>query len=238
MNFRFNFLCAIIGAALAGCGVPNAAGPVPNAADPVSNAASVSSNFSKVRHRDARLFISDYEAQQIYIYTVPAFRLIKTISNVGQPQGECSDNRGDVWVTSNFQIFEFDHAGSLVRTQNDPFGFPGVGCEWDPTTGNLAVTNINVYCCSGTVLIYPGGSGTPSQFGVADGRLYYYVGYHSRGNLFFDAEDLNYAFLLGELPKGGKARDIDVSGGPIGWEGMVQSGGPSTLYVGDITCKS
>jgi hypothetical protein len=142
-------------------------------------------------------------------------------------------------VTADYppNIYELNHDGTLVRTLSDPFGFPAGGCAWDPTTGNLAVTNINRYCCSGTVLIYPGGSGTPSQFGDPYGRLYHYVGYDSRGNLYFDGEDLNYQFLLGELPKGGKVRTIDVSGGKIVWPGMVQSAGPSALYIGDQTCK-
>jgi hypothetical protein len=133
--------------------------------------------------------------------------------------------------------YELNHDGSVVRALPDPFGYPAQGCAWDPTTGDLAITNINFYCCSGDVLIYPGASGTPRQVSDPYGRLYYFVGYDSHGNLFFDGEDLNYEFHLAELPKVGSEHSIEVSGGTIVWPGMVQSAGPGSLYIGDQNCK-
>jgi hypothetical protein len=142
-------------------------------------------------------------------------------------------------VTADYppNIYELNHDGTLVRTLSDPFGFPAGGCAWDPTTGNLAVTNINRYCCSGNVLVYSGASGTPRQFGSPYQKFAYFLGYDSSGNLYFDGEDLNYQFILSELPKGASnGHEIDISGGRIVWPGMVQSAGPAALYVGDQDC--
>jgi hypothetical protein len=55
MNVRFNSVCALIAAILAGCAAPNTAGPVPNAVP-------ATTNFSQAHHRDVRLFVSDYGA--------------------------------------------------------------------------------------------------------------------------------------------------------------------------------
>ncbi|HEY6326817.1 MAG TPA: hypothetical protein VIW73_09945 [Candidatus Cybelea sp.] len=238
MNVRFNTVCTLIAAAFVGCAAPNAGRPAPGGIP-------LASNFAAPRARDVRLFVSDYEAGAILVYSLPSLSLIKTISLVNQlPKGECSDNHGDVWVTNDVPqnaprlTNEFNHDGVLINTLSDPFGFPGQGCAWDPTTGDLAVTNINFSCCSSNVLIYPGASGTPRQLGGEGIKFSYFLGYDSQGDLFFDGEDLNYQFTLSELPKGGQsAHDIDVSGGKIVFPGMVQSTDSATLYVGDIDCK-
>ena len=244
MNARFKPLCTLIAAAVsAGCGAPSAPGGIANAVP-----ATTTSNVSKAQARGARLFVSDYGTLGvpgvIYIYSLPSLSLLKTISNVGQPKGECSDNRGNVWVTSDNPrslpqvTYELNHDGQVIKTLQDPDGYPGQGCAWDPTTGDLAITNINFSCCSGNVLIYPGGTGSPRQLGAPGLRQAYFLGYDSNGNLFFNGEDLNYSFMLAELPKGSRnADDIDVSGGTIVSFGMVQSGGPGVLYIGDQNCK-
>ena len=244
MNVRFNPLCTLIVASLTGCAAPNAAGPAPNLSGPDPNAV----RASRAPHRDVRLFVSDYGTLgvpgRILIYSLPSLTPITTNSNVGQPKGECSDNRGDVWVTADNPrslpqvTYELNHEGLVIKTLQDPDGYPGQGCAWDPTTGDLAITNINFSCCSGNVLIYPGGTGTPRQVSAPGQRLASFVGYDGNGNLFFDGQDLNYQFMLAELPKGAQnADDIDVSGGTIVWSGMVQSGGPGILYIGDQNCK-
>ena len=244
MNVRVNSLCTLMAATVAaGCGMSNAPGPLANAAPAIAT-----SNVDNAQARGARLFVSDYGtlgvAGRILVYSLPGLAPIATNSNVGQPKGECSDNHGHVWVTADNPrsvpqvTYELNHDGSTIKTLLDPYGYPAQGCAWDPTTGDVAVTNINFACCSGNVLIYPGGSGTPRQVSAPGLRLAYFVGYDSRGNLFFDGEDLNYSFFLGELPKGASnGNDIDVSGGTIVWSGMVQSTVPGTLYVGDQNCK-
>ena len=237
MNVRFLTVCTLTAAVLAGCAAPGAGGPTPSRLLP--------SNVAAPQARDARLFVSDYEAEQILIYSLPSLTLIKTISLVNQqPKGECSDNHGNVWVTNDVPrglprvTNEFDHDGALIKALIDPDGYTGDDCAWDPTTGDLAITNINFSCCTENVVIYPGGSGTPRQIGGQNMRQAYFLGYDSQGNLFFDGEDLNYAFALWELPKGGSStNDIDVGGGKIVFPGMVQSTAPGTLYIGDINCK-
>jgi DNA-binding beta-propeller fold protein YncE len=159
------------------------------------------------------------------------------------PQGECSDKRGNVWVTNTyaFQILKFSHTGTLLKTLADPDGYP-VGCAIDPTTGNLAVTNIRNFSGFGEVLVFSHASGTPTiyqdQYGYPRLEYYYFDGYDPKGNLFVDGNTDSHVFVLAELPKDGNAfTNISISGDTIYFPGMVQwwaSG--DYLAVGDQGC--
>ena len=109
------------------------------------------------------LFVSDAGTADVYIYNVKTLKVIGTITGFAQPQGECSDNKGNVWVTdaSGETVYELSHRGHLENELVEKDATP-VGCAWDPTTGNLAVMSLlGVPSQSGGVLLFLKGSRTP-----------------------------------------------------------------------------
>lgn len=186
------------------------------------------------------LFVSDAGTADVYIYKLPNLKVVGTITGFSQPQGECSDNKGDVWVTdTNAQtIYELSHHGRLENELSDSSGYPA-GCAWDATTGNLAVMNLfGTGSTNGAVLIYVHGSGSPVPY-TNTGQYYYnFGGYDSSGNLFFDGGDSNGNFMLSELPHGSEsAYTVKLSGGTIYYPGMVQwDSSKHDLIVGDQSC--
>lgn len=194
------------------------------------------------------LFVSDPGTYDVYIFRIPGLKLLGTLTGFSQPQGECSDNLGHVWVdntgyySGNHVIYEYAHDGTLINTLNDPTGLP-VACAWDAKTGNLAVANIFDDGGSepaGEILVYPEASGTPTSYTDPDMYYYYYMGYDNESNLFIDGTTAypSYSFVLGELPKSGSAAfTINLTGGTIYDPGGVQWYTPGNdLIVGDQVC--
>jgi hypothetical protein len=189
------------------------------------------------------LFISDSGVGDVYIYELPSYTLMATITGFHLPQGMCSDNSGDVWLASthDFQIVEFNHAGSIVNRLSDTSGWP-VGCAWDSRTGNLAVTNIidfntNGAQVPGEVLVYPGATGTPTAYQDPDMYNYYSVAYQTNGNLFFSGyrDYSDTTFGLDEIPLHANApSQMTVSGGTIYDPAGLQW--HQGLLVGDQAC--
>ncbi len=186
------------------------------------------------------VFVSDPGVDDLYIFRLPTLKYVGKVTGLNDPQGECTDNSGDVWVanTKAFQTLEYSHNGELKSTLGDPIGDPA-SCAWDATTGNLAVTDI-IGQGSNTpaIEIYQHATGTPTQYRNPDVIRYYSAGYDDEGNLFVDGQDSGGSFVLSELPKGGaQARTIQIIGGTIYVPGMVQWYAPSGyLAVGDQEC--
>jgi hypothetical protein len=186
------------------------------------------------------LFVSDAGTADVYIYKLPALTVVATITGFSQPQGECSGNSGDVWVTdANSQtIYELSHRGQLDNALNDATGYPD-GCAWDPSTGNLAVMSLfGTGSSAGSVLVFKKGSYNPKRYRVSGQYYYNFAGYDGSGNLFFDGRDANGNFMLSELPKGASSgHALTVKGGTIYFPGMVQwDAARSELVVGDQSC--
>ena len=185
------------------------------------------------------LFVSDAGTDDVYMYLLPTLKLVGTITGFVQPQGECADTKGNVWITdTNAQtIYEVSHQGRLENSLVDPNGYP-VGCAWNPKNGDLAVMNLfGIEGGQGSVLVYPSGSKSPTEY--ANPKQYYYNfgGYDNSGNLFFDGRERG-AFVLSELSAGAKsAKTVTVTGGEVYFPGMVQwETSSSKLLVGDQDC--
>jgi len=200
-----------------------------------------------------QLWISDPGTNDVYIYNMPSLTLVATLTGFDQPQGECSDSSGDVWVTNtgyksgNHVIYEYSHDAVLMKTLTDSTGLP-VGCAWDKTTGNLAVTNIFDDGPSqppGEVVVYPlVGSGAPTTYQDPDSSVYAYfsAGYDGRGNLYFDVAPYAYTpAYVDKLPKGGTSvHRITISGtihGPGAVQWIASGGGGPYLMVEDDDCS-
>ena len=186
------------------------------------------------------LFVSDAGTGDVYMYAVPSLELVGTITGFSQPQGECSDSKGDVWITdTNAQtIYEVSHEGRFENKLSDPNAYPD-GCAWNPKNGDIAVMNLfGLSGAPGSVLVYPHGTGVPTTYTNPKQYYYNFGGYDSSGNLYFDGRGEQGNFMLSKLAAGAKsAASLMVSGGKIYFPGMVQwqlSSGE--LLVGDQEC--
>jgi hypothetical protein len=186
------------------------------------------------------LFVTDAGTNDVYLFKLSTLKHLGTITGFDNPQGACSDNKGNVWV-ANYgagNILEYSHEGVLENTLTDSTGYPA-GCAWDPTTGNLAVTNLfDASSEPGAVLIYRHASGSPVAYRNKAQSSYYFAGYDTEGNLYFDGKNATGDFMLSELPKGAaKAYSIEIIGGTIYFPGMVEWYATGKyLIVGDQSC--
>jgi hypothetical protein len=185
------------------------------------------------------LFVSDAGTADVYIYKLPTLELMATITGFLQPQGECPDGSGDVWVTDagGQTVYELTHRGQLLNEITD--SSTPVGCAWDPTTGDLAVMDLfGSGTTAGNVLVYAKGTGSPKTYRNPKQYYYNFGGYDASGNLFFDGRNGSGRFILSELPKGANvARTITLSGGTIYFPGMVEwNRQTKRLIVGDQSC--
>ena len=148
-------------ALLDGCGIgatPSAAWQplAPNAAQPVRPDRSPSWMAPGAK-KDDLLYVSDVATADVYVYSYPQGALVGTLTGFTRPAGLCVDTAGDVYVTDlfAFQIVEYSHGGTApIATLKDQRKEPG-DCAFDPTTGNLAVSNVSSpYSDPGNVAIY------------------------------------------------------------------------------------
>ncbi len=184
------------------------------------------------------LYVSDQVTNDVYVYSWPGAKLEGTLSGFNAPANLCTDANGNVYVTNylSHDILEYAHGGrSPVKTLKargeDPYG-----CSVDPTSGDLAVTNISSAkggSLGGDVLIYKDAGGTPKA--LEDSRFATYVscGYDDRGNLFIDGYNASDYFTFAELPKGHDAltnitiNHVIVGAGGLLWNGKYMTVGDS-----------
>jgi hypothetical protein len=177
------------------------------------------------------LYLSD-GGGYVYVYSYPKGELVGTLTGLNLPQGECVDKAGDVFITNTnlSQILEYAHGGTEpIATLSDPGEYP-VGCAIDPTTGNLAVTNLSAYGSGPTnsVSIYKGATGRPQMFTDPDIYFMFFCGYDKKGNLFVDGQHFGgggHGFQLAEL-RAGSSTFVNIAvpvvvdfPGAVQWEG-------------------
>ncbi len=196
------------------------------------------------------LYVSDTETSDVYVFSYPKGKLVRTLTGFTDPAGECVDKSGDVFITNTgaSNILEYAHGGSTaVATLNDPGYFP-TGCSVDPVTGNLAVTNFSTSNSGpGNVILYRHAKGKPTgnyMDSAIDNMLL--CSYDNAGNLFLDGLSQGNAFQFAELRKGGTSlfnvklnQNIQNAGG-VEWDGTnVAVGDQATnvIYQFAITGK-
>lgn len=235
--------------ALTGCakGATPAAPAVQNASTSVAVAAALPHHdrgrswFSaEAKGGNPLLFVSDSGTGDVEMYSFPTLKLIGTVTGFSQPQGECSDDKGDVWVTDTNaeKVYELSREGRVENRLDDPGDAPA-GCAWDSRSGDLAVMNLfSDEDDPGEVVIFPKGSGHPKTVKNQNQFYYDFGGYDGSGNLFFDGRASDGSFMLAELPQGASsASTLAVGGGKIYFPGMVQwDPSQDRLLVGDQSC--
>jgi hypothetical protein len=195
--------------------------------------------------KDNLLYLTDEEADDVYVYSWPRGELKGTLTGFDAPNGECVDKAGEVFVANEdkSQILEYAHGGtSPIKTLSDPGQYP-VGCSVDPTTGNLAVTNIDTPKGGpGNVAIYTDAHGSPTAYTAAIFYYYFFCGYDNDGNLYVDGTDTGNTFEFAELLSGGSSfttvtlnQSIEFPGG-VQWDGNhVAVGDQEEPYIYEFT---
>jgi hypothetical protein len=191
--------------------------------------------------RGGLLYISDYQAYTVYVYTYPGETPVGTLTNVGTPAGECADAAANVYIADNDgKIREFAHGGtSPIVTLKLPSNLHTLACSVDPTTGNLAVTanadSDKEKEGAGDVFIYRHSRGKPEKFRTSSLFEYLFLAYDNAGNLFVDGltQSAPRQFAYAELPSGSKTMTpITLTGGSIASPGNVQWDG-AHITIGD-----
>ena len=220
-------------ALVAGCGSGLPASTTLSSAD-----RSASGMASDAASTASLLYVSDAGTFDVYVYTFPELKPAGKLTGFDEPQGECSDKSGNVWITNTVsqQVLEFAHGGKhAIRTLTDPSGYPG-GCAVDASSGDLAVTNVFNNSGAGEVLIYHGGRGTPTPYSNPAVTFYYFDGYDAAGNLYVSGSTAGRAYVLSRLARGRhKLESLSVRGGTVHFPGSVQWIGTG-LVLGDQEC--
>jgi hypothetical protein len=175
----------------------------------------------------------------VSVFSWPKLKQVGLLTGFEFPYPMCVDKAQDVYVTDSDanEIYEYAHGGTApLKTLPDPGGDPDA-CSVDPTTGNLAVTNLLKGSSAGNLEIYAGGTGTPTAYTDPNIFAYWFPAYDNKGNLFFNGFDPSFGTVYtDELQKGHNSlksitlnQQIDFPGGLL-WDGKY-------LAYGDLTAN-
>lgn len=162
---------AILATLVAGC---NSAGTTPFAFAPSAERSSVVSHFAHQHSwvapdakRHDLLYISDYGTYEVSVFSYPEGKLKGMLSGFIGPYGECADPSGHVYIAIENppSVLEYAHGGTKpIATIADPGQYP-YSCSYDPTSGDLAVTNeYSQSSTPGSVSIYRRARGEPHNY--------------------------------------------------------------------------
>ena len=168
------------------------------------------------------LYISDAVNGDVYVFSYPKGTLVGTLTGFSEPQGECADAKGDVWITNTgtSQIIGYAHGGtSPIATLNDPGQYP-VGCSVNLTSGDLAATNIiSTTSGPGSLSIYTKAKGNPKMYSDPNAGRMYFDSYDGN-TLYVDGTTTGGSFYFAAFAKN-KFTDLSVSGATINFPGGV-----------------
>ena len=236
---------ALAAAMLSGCG-----GSAPPLNAPVG---AVSSIRADAGARNL-LYASTLGDEPVYVYTYPGGKMVGILPGPIGPRGMCVDRASDIFIPFIYipgGIYEFAHGGGTpIAYLGFPYDYEN-GCSIDPTTGNLAVAGGPDFYAALVIYRYEGkrGWGFARSYSLPSMSNSTYCGYDNRGDLFVDGKDSSGAFVLAELPKGGKTfTTISVSQsikgpGQVQWDGKHLAIGdtgvsPSVIYQFDVSSST
>lgn len=195
---------------------------------------------SKVAKRQKNLlYVTDGGDDEVLMYAYPTLKPLGVISDTRDTQGVCADPHGNVWVIASVstRITRYPHGGTKPKVSLSDAGaqYP-LSCSVDPTTGNLAMTNLGGPSGGGNVYVWAGAKGSASTISDSAMSYVYFCGYDASGNLWVDGLDSKYNFVFAELPAGSQnLQTIALSGivfpGGVEWDG-------TDIAVGDQSYQS
>jgi DNA-binding beta-propeller fold protein YncE len=149
------------------------------------------------------LYVSDIGTNEVDVYPYPSGSLVGKLTGFGSVAGLCVNKGGDVFVVDEAgPVQVFAHAGTSPIRKLTTSGAP-YGCAIDPTTGNLALTNLSSYSF-GAIAIYPKANGSPKEYTDGSVDSSFFCGYDTHGNLFVDGWNRSADPILLKLAKNGK----------------------------------
>lgn len=149
------------------------------------------------------LYVVDFAVNQVDVFTYPRGKQVGTLTGFNQPISLCSDKAGDVFVVQQTgTVIVYAHGGSTPIRQISTSGEPE-GCSIDPTTGNLAVTNMSE-SYHAVITIYGNASGTGAVYQNSQIAETFFCAYDNKGNLFIDGWTKRGEFVLLRLLSGNK----------------------------------
>lgn len=226
-NRSLSFCAAL--SLLAGCG--GASQPLMTTPQDVTGLAARDEAGGSWMARDAAaqdlLYVSSDRDVSVYAY--PNGKLVGSLKGFSAPHGMCIDATGNVYITdlNRGKVFEYGR-GSTKRLKT--LAAEGaVGCSIDPSTGNLAVTEI----VAAAVAVFQNASGSPTVYTSPSLSEAYWCGYDDSGNLFIDGRHFTSppSFVLLELAKGSRTLAPIALNQRLGFPGGVQWDG-THLAVG------
>lgn len=143
----------------------------------------------------ALVYISDQYEKRVFVYSYPALKLEGTLSGFGQPDGECVDAAGDVWITDLLarEVIEYAHGESKPKAMLSDGGNSPYACSVDPENGDLAVVNFAANPAPGSLSIFKKAQGTPQVYTDDSLAIPFFDAYDARGNLFIDGISAFYS---------------------------------------------
>ena len=215
---------SVAAALLAGCRgsqfPPGAPGVGPQSGAIAQQASRAGSWMLPEAKTDTLLYYSD-GAETVVVLSYPQGKLVGTLRGFYGANGVCSDAVGNVFITTGGTetVVEYAHGGTEPIATLGDFGYYPLGCAADPITGNLAVANLAAFDQSaGTVAIYSGAQGKPTNYMAPNFNRYRWCAYDSSGNLFVDGDA-----GLTEMPYGGQSFtniSLSVLGEGLHWDGQ------------------
>jgi hypothetical protein len=237
-NVRYALTIGTLAASLTGCGASQppiaTPGALPQSPRLATHAAHGTSWMLPGATTQSLLYVSD--VSEVVVYSYPQGRVAGRLRGFSIASGMCVDKAQNVYVADLNSVYKYAHGGTnRIKTLHP--GDP-LDCSVDPTTGDLAVTNLQGHGSSGngSVAIYKGAGGKPTYYSAPGFWEYYFCGYDSKGNLYVDglSRPGTGNFIFAELPTGSSTlKDITLNQ-YIGWPGGVQWDGQH-VAVGDQT---
>jgi len=191
----------------------------------------------KKKKKKEAIWISDDGTNTVDMFNT-AMVETGSISGFSEPQGMCTDKKGNVWITNTgtLTVLEYSKTGKAITSLSDPDGYP-VGCAIS-SSGDLAVTNIFGLSGAGNVAVYKNATGTPTEVSNPSQYYYYFDGYDTSGNLYVSGKSSSATYMLSECASGGSScSTVTLTGGTVYFPGMVQwDKKTKELAVGDQSC--
>ncbi|MGA8574292.1 MAG: hypothetical protein WB609_01230 [Candidatus Cybelea sp.] len=235
-NFEFSrraLSAAVAAALLTACALRQGQELPSNVAAPGGSAQADAGNANKFL-----LYVSNGDGI-VNVYRYWQHVLVAELINFTQPEGECADANGNVYIADYGAgaIDEYAHGGKAPLRVIDTSPYKPYGCAVNLKNGNLAVANYSQssYYSQGNVAVYARAKGKPTYYSNKDlyhvnavaydkyGDLlatgfYLYSSYYLYTNFaYLPAKSKNYQEIQLPSPNGSGWYQWSVQG--LGWDG-------------------
>jgi hypothetical protein len=165
------------------------------------------------------LYVSDIGGEVVDVFTYPSGKLIDTLTGFNEPNGECVDRSGDVFVVDTYAdaILEYAHGASKPKGKLHADARL-LTCSVDPKTGNLAAVPAGI--ADGGVYVFTRARGK-AHFWSGGSLLEeaYSCTYDPDGNLYVAGQNSEGEIQLARYAEGTfgeTAISLDIK---VGWPG-------------------